>query len=97
MLILVVRLSVKEECIEAFKEATLANARGSRTEPGIVCFDVLQDADDPCGFALYEVYVEEAAREVHRATPHYLLWKESTADMLDGPVERHLYHYAEKS
>jgi quinol monooxygenase YgiN len=97
MLILVVRLQVKEECVEAFKAASLSNARESRTEPGIISFDVLEDTDDPCGFALYEVYTQQSARDDHRNTEYYKEWKEATSDMLSQPVVRHLYTFAEKS
>jgi quinol monooxygenase YgiN len=33
------------------------------------------------------VYRDEAAREEHRAAPHYQVWK-AAAHTLDGPTER---------
>lgn len=47
---------VKEECIDAFKEATIANATSSVLEPGIARFDFIQQQDDPTKFVLVEVY-----------------------------------------
>ena len=44
-LVVHVDVLVKEDCIEAFKEATLANAAASVEEPGIARFDVVQDRD----------------------------------------------------
>ncbi|MCX6930749.1 MAG: antibiotic biosynthesis monooxygenase, partial [Verrucomicrobia bacterium] len=38
MLIVHVHVHVKPECVEAFKQATLANARESAKEPGIARF-----------------------------------------------------------
>jgi len=42
MLIVHVHVQVKPDCVEAFKAATLANARASIQEPGIARFDVVQ-------------------------------------------------------
>ncbi len=47
---------VKPEHLEAFKAATVENARHSVQEPGIARFDVIQQADDPTRFVLVEVY-----------------------------------------
>jgi autoinducer 2-degrading protein len=47
MLVVHVHLRVKPEWVEAFKAATLENARQSIREPGIARFDVMQQADDP--------------------------------------------------
>jgi autoinducer 2-degrading protein len=56
MFIVCVHVHVKPDCIEAFKEASLANARNSVKEPGIARFDVLQQQDDRTRFVLVEVY-----------------------------------------
>ena len=47
MLIVHVHVKVKPDCIDAFKEATIENARQSVKEPGIARFDVVQQNDDP--------------------------------------------------
>ena len=56
MLIVHVFVHVKPEAVEAFRAATLANARNSLLEPGIARFDVIQQTDDPTRFVLVEVY-----------------------------------------
>ena len=56
MHILLVTVQVKPEAVEAFKAAILDNAQASIQEPGVVRFDVLQQAEDPTCFTLYEVY-----------------------------------------
>src|SRR5215471_10795822 len=56
MLIVHVHVRVKPEAVEAFKQASVANARESRKEPGIARFDVAQHQDDPTRFVLVEVY-----------------------------------------
>ena len=56
MYIVHVFVHVKPEHLEAFKAATIENARNSVQEPGIARFDVIQQADDPTRFVLIEVY-----------------------------------------
>ena len=46
---------VKPDQVEAFKPATIENARNSVQEPGIARFDVIQQQDDPTRFVLVEV------------------------------------------
>jgi quinol monooxygenase YgiN len=80
-----VQVHVKPDSIEAFREATLANARNSVLEPGIARFDVLQQQEDPTRFVLVEVYrtPEDPAR--HKETDHYLTWRDAVADLIAEP------------
>jgi len=85
MLIVHVHVHVKTDFVEAFKQATLANARQSVQEPGIARFDVVQQQDDPTRFALVEVYrtADDPAR--HKETAHYQTWRDTVADMMAEP------------
>ena len=56
MLIVHVHVRVNGDDVEAFKAATLRNARASCREPGVARFDVIQQQDDPTRFVLVEVY-----------------------------------------
>lgn len=85
MFIVHVQIRLKPECIEAFKTATLANAHASIQEPGVVRFDVLQQADDPARFTLVEVYRSPADQLAHRETKHYPVWRDTVADMMAEP------------
>jgi (4S)-4-hydroxy-5-phosphonooxypentane-2,3-dione isomerase len=88
MFIVHVHIQVKVECIEAFKTATLANARASVREPGIVRFDVVEQADDPTRFVLVEVYRDAAANVAHRETSHYPVWRDAVESMMAAPRTR---------
>ena len=85
MYIVHVFVHVKPESVEAFKAATLANARNSVREPGIARFDVVQHLDDPTRFVLVEVYRTEADTGKHKETAHYAAWRETVADMMAEP------------
>ncbi len=68
---------IKPEFIEAYKAAILENARAALKEPGILRFDVYQDQEDPAHFSLLEIYTDQAARDFHLQTPHYLKFKDA--------------------
>jgi autoinducer 2-degrading protein len=85
MLIVHVHVHVKPESVEAFRQATVANARQSVKEPGIARFDVLQQADAPTRFILVEVYRTAEAPAQHKETAHYQTWRDTVAEMMAEP------------
>ena len=85
MLVVHVQVQVKPECVEAFKAATLANARASVQEPGIARFYVMQQADDPTRFVLVEAYRTTDAPAQHKETTHYATWRDTVAPMMAAP------------
>ncbi len=85
MLVVHVQVRVKPECIEAFRQATLENARHSLQEPGIARFDVAQQQDDPTRFVLVEAYRTPAAPAAHKETAHYARWRDAVAPMMAEP------------
>ena len=85
LLIVHVQVQVNPECVEAFKAATVANARASVQEPGIARFDVVQQADDPTRFVLVEVYRTADAPAKHKETAHYAAWRDAVAPMMAVP------------
>ncbi len=85
MFIVHVQVHVKPEFVQAFKEATLENARNSVQEPGIARFDVVQQLDDPTRFVLVEVYCSPADPKEHKKTAHYQTWRDTVAEMMAEP------------
>jgi (4S)-4-hydroxy-5-phosphonooxypentane-2,3-dione isomerase len=85
MLVVHVHVRVKAEYLEAFKQASLMNARESLKEPGVARFDVVQQQDDPARFVLVEVYRDAAAAAAHKETKHYPVWRDAVAPMMAEP------------
>ena len=85
MLIVHVYVHVKTELVEAFRAATVENARQSVQEPGIARFDVVQQQDDPTRFVLTEVYRTADAPAKHKETAHYAKWRDAVASMMAEP------------
>ena len=85
MFIVHVFAHVKTDKVDAFRAATLENARSSIAEPGVARFDVIQQQDDPARFVLVEVYrtADDPAR--HKETAHYQKWRDTVPDMMAEP------------
>lgn len=85
LIVVHVHVHVRPEQVDAFRTATLDNARASVREPGIARFDVIQRADDPTRFLLVEVYKTLDAPALHKETAHYARWRDAVAPMMAEP------------
>ena len=85
MYIVQVSVHVKPDCVDAFRNATIENARNSVREAGIARFDVLQQTDDPTRFLLIEVYRTPDDPARHKETAHYKTWRDAVEPMMAEP------------
>jgi len=92
MHVTLVHVHVKPEHIDDFIEATRLNHEASVKEGGNRRFDVLQSAEDPAKFVLYEAYVSADDAAAHKQTAHYLAWRETVADWMAAPRQGIGYH-----
>lgn len=92
MQVTIVHVHVKPDCIGAFIEACRVNHEASIEEPGNRRFDVLQSADKPTRFVLYEAYASAEDAVAHKLTAHYQAWRETVADMMAEPRQGIPYH-----
>jgi quinol monooxygenase YgiN len=84
-----VSIKIKPGFRDRFIEASFGDAQGAvRDEPACFRFDILQNAEDPDQFHLYEVYENEAAMGPHRDSPHYKKWRETVQDWFEGETQR---------
>jgi (4S)-4-hydroxy-5-phosphonooxypentane-2,3-dione isomerase len=96
MYIVIVQMQARPEHLEEFLAGMRENSRASlRDEPGCLRFDVLQNAQEPTRFTLYEIYRDESAfSQEHRAAPHYLAWREIAARVLVEGGQSNLFYQA---
>lgn len=85
LLVVHVDIAIVPDRVEAFLAETRRNAVASRTEPGVVRFDVLTDRTDPTHVVLVEIYRDAAAASRHKDTPHYLRWRDAVGGMMARP------------
>lgn len=87
MIVTIVHVYVKPEFIEDFKAVSKENHEHSVKEQGNFRFDILQDAQDPCKFVLYEAYQSEQTAAAHKETQHYAKWRDTVAPWMAQPRE----------
>lgn len=88
MFAVIVKVRIKPEHREEFIEAMLADGRGSvNNEPDCLLFNIVEDHADPNKLHLYEVYTSEQAFDMHKETPHFQTWLETTQDWLAAPLD----------
>ena len=85
MFIVHVSVRVRPDQVDAFRAASIENARRSVRETGIARFDVLQQQDDPTRFVLVEVYRTSEDPGRHKETAHYQKWRDAVAPMMAEP------------
>jgi autoinducer 2-degrading protein len=85
MFVVHVHVHVKPESVDAFREATIENAKNSVQESGIARFDVIQQMNDPTRFVLVEVYRTPNDPDRHKETAHYQTWRDTVAEMMAEP------------
>ncbi|HZH71226.1 MAG TPA: putative quinol monooxygenase [Mariniphaga sp.] len=85
MYIVHVFVHVKEQDVDAFRDATIENARNSVKETGVARFDVVQQQDDPHRFVLIEVYRQPEDAVLHKETKHYKKWRDTVEEMMAEP------------
>jgi len=92
MYVVCVTVYVRPDRVDGFIDATVENARGSRTEPGNLRFDVLQCEAEPTRFFLYEAYRHKDDFAAHQRSPHYTKWKETVAPWMARSREGVKHH-----
>jgi autoinducer 2-degrading protein len=97
MIVTCIYVNVKPENLQGFVDAIVENHKGTVMEPGNLRFDVLQQADNPCRFMIYEVFESEEAVAAHKETAHYLRWRDKAAEWMAEPRRGIRYNILEPS
>ena len=97
MIVTCVHVNVKPENVREFIQAMIENHKASVQESGNMRFDVLQRADDPCRFMIYEAYESTEAADLHKTTPHYIKWRDTVKDYMADTRQGVRYNVIEPS
>jgi (4S)-4-hydroxy-5-phosphonooxypentane-2,3-dione isomerase len=95
MIVTCVHVHVKPDEVMNFINATVENHKESIRELGNLRFDLIQQANDPCRFVIYEAYESELFAAEHKNTEHYLKWRDSVADLMAEPRQGIKYNIIE--
>ena len=85
MIVTCVYVHVKLNDVKSFIDATIENHIESVRESGNLRFDLIQQADDPSRFMIYEAYESEDVASYHKTTRHYHKWRETVQDYMAEP------------
>jgi (4S)-4-hydroxy-5-phosphonooxypentane-2,3-dione isomerase len=85
MIVICVYIRVIAEFTNDFVEATTQNHLETIKEPGNLRFDLIQQAEDPCRFMLYEAWESDEAAAYHKTTAHYARWRDTVTDWMAEP------------
>ncbi|KAJ8605630.1 hypothetical protein CTAYLR_000108 [Chrysophaeum taylorii] len=67
----IMKIEVEGSRLNEFLDIMRRDAVGSRSEPGCLRFDLLEERDKPNSYVFYEVYRNGDAVAFHQHQPHY--------------------------
>jgi len=86
-IVLIARLKVKKNSVEAAKNAALAIIEDSRTEDGCLNYDLHQQIDDETVFIWHETWENKAAIEAHGSSEHFKSFSTEIKDLVEEPLQ----------
>ena len=86
-IVLIARLKVKKDAVEAAKTAALAIVESSRAENGCLNYDFHQAIDDETVFVWHETWANTTALDEHFAMPYFAELGEKLKDITDEPLQ----------
>lgn len=80
-------LQIKEDHLSAFNTSVKEEMEAAlRVEPGVIAIYAAADKNDPTKMTFFEMYVDEAAYQTHRDTPHFQKYFHTTKDMISDRI-----------
>jgi quinol monooxygenase YgiN len=86
-IVLIARLKVKRDSVEAAKQAALAIVEDSRREKGCLNYDFHQSIDEEAVFIWHETWENKAAIAAHGASKHFNDFSRQIKDFVDEPLQ----------
>lgn len=79
----IAELEIDPEQLEAYRALLAEEIEASvEKEPGVLMLHAVAERDRPEQIRILEVYADREAYEAHLKTPHFLKYKEGTAEMV---------------
>lgn len=80
VIVIGVTLRVPHANFEMFRSETTTLVSASRAEQGVLAYSFAVDMLDPELIRVFEVYTDQAALDAHMRSPHFLAWKNMSAN-----------------
>lgn len=83
----IAHLQIKKDQLPAFLDSVKEEMEAAlRVEPGVIAIYAAADKSDPTKMTFFEMYVDEAAYQTHRNTPHFQKYFHTTKDMISDRI-----------
>lgn len=86
-IVLIARLKVKKDSVEAARNAAMAIVQPSRDEEGCINYDFHQLIDDESVFIWHETWKNQSAIEMHGNSEHFKRFSEAIKDLTEEPLQ----------
>ena len=86
-IVLIARLKVKKEAVEAAKAAALTIIQPSRDEDGNINYDFHQAIDDETIFVWHETWKNESAIDFHGKSAHFKEFSQAVKNFTEEPLQ----------
>lgn len=87
MYVVIASLHLKPGRKDDFMAAMLEDAEATMAkEEYVYAFEIVEDEQDADRLHLVEVYRDQASHQKHKESPHFLKWRDTTADWFAEPM-----------
>ncbi len=87
----VARINAKPDKVEEVRDALTGLVAPTRSEPGCIVYELLQNNNDPTDFTFVEEWESEAALARHAASEHIRATREKLDGIVDGGTDIRTY------
>jgi quinol monooxygenase YgiN len=83
LVVRIARLQIDSAQLDNYKSALKTHAETAvRVEPGVITLYAVYEKDHPTHVTVFEIYASQDAYQAHLKTAHFLLYKQTTKDMV---------------
>jgi quinol monooxygenase YgiN len=83
LVVRIARLQIDSAQLDNYKSALKTHAETAvRVEPGVITLYAVYEKDHPTHVTVFEIYDSQEAYQAHLKTAHFLLYKQTTKDMV---------------
>lgn len=85
LVVRIAKLQIDSSQLENYKSAVKIHAETAvRVEPGVITLYAVYEKDHPTHVTVFEIYASQEAYQAHLKTAHFLLYKQTTKDMVQS-------------
>lgn len=83
----IAQIKINTAMIEKAKRELKKLVAQTQREPGCICYELHQSAEDDAVFLFYERWAQKSDVDRHFKTPHFQAWEQKSITMVVEPVK----------